>query len=94
MGMGLQLLGYQPNLLLYRFYLLKNFVVPESENAKTSSLKFLYAILVIPCVLSMLSPIHLNYQFVFQADKIENVITKRMLRAREACSLRLLHICI
>jgi hypothetical protein len=37
-GMGLQILGYQPNLLLYRFYLLKNFIVPESENAKTSRL--------------------------------------------------------
>jgi hypothetical protein len=37
-GMGLQLLYYQPKLLLYRFYLLKNFVVPESENPKPSRL--------------------------------------------------------
>jgi hypothetical protein len=37
-GMGLRLLDCQPNFLLYRLYLLKNFIVPESENAKTSRL--------------------------------------------------------
>jgi hypothetical protein len=30
----------------------------------------------------MLPPIHFNYEFVFQADKIENVITERMLAAK------------
>jgi hypothetical protein len=30
----------------------------------------------------MLSPIHLNNKLVFQADKIENVITKWMLTAK------------
>jgi len=30
----------------------------------------------------MLSPVYLNDQFVFQADKIEDVITKRMLTAK------------
>jgi hypothetical protein len=30
----------------------------------------------------MLSPIHLNYKLVFQADKIQNVITKWMLTAK------------
>ena len=40
-GMGLQLLNYQPNLLFYRFYFFKNFVVPESKNPKTSRLQFL-----------------------------------------------------
>ena len=63
--MGLYLLNYQPNLLLYRFYLLKNLVVPKSEDPKTSRLQYLRAILVIPCLLSMLSPIYLNDQFVF-----------------------------
>ena len=81
-GMGLQLQDYQPNLLPYRFYLRKNLVVSESENAKPSRLQFLCAILVISCLLSMLSPIHLNYQFVLQADKIENVITKWMLATK------------
>jgi hypothetical protein len=29
----------------------------------------------------MLSSIHLDYQFVFQADKVEDIIAKRMLTA-------------
>ena len=78
----MQLLNYQPNLLPYRFHLLQNFIVPESENGKTSRLQFLCTILIIYCLLSMLSPIHLDYQFVFQADKIEDVITQWMLTAK------------
>jgi hypothetical protein len=35
-----------------------------------------------PRLLSMLSPIHLNYHFLFEADKIENVIRKWMLPAK------------
>jgi hypothetical protein len=41
----------------------------------------LRAIFVIPCLLPMLSSIHLDYQFVFQADKVEDIITKSMLTA-------------
>jgi len=80
--MGLQLLNYHPNFLLYRFYLIKNLIVPESENAKTSLLQFLGAILVIPSLLSMLSPVYLNNKFFFKADKIKDVITKWMLTAK------------
>ncbi len=65
MGMGLYLLNCQPNLLLYRFYLLQNLVVPKSEHAKTGRLQYLRTILIIPCLLSVLSPIYLNDQFVF-----------------------------
>jgi hypothetical protein len=80
--MGLQLLDHQPDLLSHRFLLVKNLIVPEPENTKTSFLQFLCAIFVILCLLSMLGPIHFNDQFVFQSDKIENVITKSVLTAK------------
>jgi len=80
--MGFQLFDHQPDLLPYRFLLFKNFVVPEPENTKTSCLQSLCAILVILCLLSMLPPIYFNDQFVFQGDKIEDVITKWMLTAK------------
>jgi hypothetical protein len=80
--MGLQLLDHQPDLLSHRFLLVKNLIVPEPENTKTSFLQFLCAIFVILCLLSMLGPIHFNDQFVFQSDKIEDVITKSVLTAK------------
>ncbi len=80
--MGLYLLNCQPNLLLYRFYLLKNLIVPKSEHAETSRLQYLRAILVILCPLSMLSPIYLDDQSIFQADKIEDIITEWMLTTK------------
>jgi hypothetical protein len=80
--MGLQLLDHEPDLLSHRFLLVKNLIVPEPENTKTSCLQFLCAIFVILCLLPMLAPIYFNDQFVFQADKIEDVITKWMLTAK------------
>ncbi len=80
--MGLQLLDYQPNLFFYRFYFVKNLVVPKSKNLKTSSIEYLCPILVIPLLLSVLPAIYFNYQFIFQADKIEDVISKWMLAAK------------
>src|SRR5512137_1332481 len=80
--MGLELLDYQPNLLFHRLLLVKNLIVPQPENTKTSSLQFLCAFLVILCLLSMLSPIYFNDQFVFQADEIEDVVSKWMLTAK------------
>ncbi len=79
--MGLQLLDYPPNILLYRFHFLKNLIVPESENIKSSRPQFLRAIFFIPCLLPMLPSVRLDYQFVFQADKVEDIIAKRMLMA-------------
>ncbi len=79
--MGFQLLDHQPDLLPYRFFLFKNFIVPEPQNTKTSCLQFLHAILVILCPLSMLGTIYFDDQSVFQADKIEDVITKWVLTA-------------
>jgi hypothetical protein len=40
------------------------------------------AILVISNLMSMLSPLHLNYQFVLKADKIEDIIAKWMLTTK------------
>ena len=80
--MGLHLLDYQPNFLFYRFYFLKNLIVPESENAKTSRLQFLSSILIIPCLVSVLPPIHLNDEPLLKTDKIQDVVTKWMLTAK------------
>jgi len=80
--MGFQFFDYQPDLLSHRFLLVKNLIVPEPENTKTSCLQFLCAILAILCLLPMLAPIYFNDQFVFQADKIEDVITKWVLTAK------------
>ena len=68
--MGLQLLHDQPNLLLNRFCLLQDLIVPKSKDAETSRLQLFGTIPVIDCSRYMLSSINLVNQFVFQADKI------------------------
>jgi hypothetical protein len=51
-------------------------MVPEAENAEAGRLQRFGAIRVIVCLLQMLPSIDFDDKFVFQADKIKDIVAK------------------
>jgi hypothetical protein len=68
-----------PYRFLDHFQLMQNFIIPKSKDFKPSSFKVRCTTAVFLLKLGMLATIHLYNQFRFQANEVQDVVSKRML---------------
>ena len=70
-----------PYRILNRFDVMKYLVIPKSQHPETRAHQRCRASCIPLHVLSMLSSVHLDYKHRFQANKVKNVVSARMLPA-------------
>jgi hypothetical protein len=72
----------------HRLGLQEDFIVPESQHPKSSSLQAAISSLVIASLLEVLSTVELDDQFCFKASKVGDVVGHGYLSAESiACKL-------
>jgi len=54
-------------------------MIPESDHPKSGSFQIRCSFRVLKCMFQMLSAIYLDNQFFFEANKIKDIVVKRML---------------
>jgi hypothetical protein len=81
-GAGFTIAQCPPDYLCHRANIAHHFVVPKAQNAESRALETIRARRVFRVTRVMLAAIDLNGKHSLQADKIDDVITKRMLPAK------------
>ena len=87
MGWLLEDLKNVPDVFFHRIETVKYIMIPKSKDLKTCSLKKFGSFVIVFSSRCMLSTINLNYQHVFETDKIEDVVFKRVLSSELAAHL-------